>query len=161
MPAPSSAGLTDRMGLPIREKNMKTSFLQKAYEVDVITSTWGPAFHTNSDTSVKFAQNLAAYTLDKYLWVNRMHRTPPATVGFLAPAERTHFWSPHMLAQPPHGHYPFFLLVHSVLCPSTHTLSHRHRLQSLPPICCSSGSPRHRGPPCDLQCVKGSLASGC
>lgn len=118
--------LTDRMGLPIREKNMKTSFLQKAYEVDVITSTWGPAFHTNSDTSVKLAQNLAAYTLDKYLWVNRMHRTPPATVGFLAPAERTHFWGPHMLAQPPHGHYPFFLLVHSVLCPSTHTLAHTH-----------------------------------
>lgn len=57
--------LLPQLGLLIREKNTKTSFLQEAYEVDVITSTWGPAFRTNSDTSVKLAQNLAAYMLNK------------------------------------------------------------------------------------------------
>lgn len=41
---------------------MKTPSPQQACEIGIITSTWGHAFHTNSNAAVKLAQNLAHHT---------------------------------------------------------------------------------------------------
>lgn len=64
---------------------MKTPFPQQACEVNVITSTLGHAFHRNSNTFVKLAQNLAHGTCSKYLWMNGMYDPSPAIVGLLGP----------------------------------------------------------------------------